>query len=367
VPLFCDAAAFHCSHTHDEDSLSLYIAECLVLLSRQIDNEEIAKFATRFAFIIAGSTFFKPHCRQAALPIFIHAAATDVTARAMLIDSFVPYLPRLETDPQAQQLFLQVLRLTDSPSLWLLAATILRNPIPFASIGRSFEEIMAAPITSGDATNVVKLFGAIVPTASRPLLRSILATTTELLRKFELAIEWPVLAPIYVVVKEQIGIAAHFLELLINIDPGTKLEKQMVETAERSLEAAEKAIAELVPGAVDIVAMTTCKELVQLRGLIGLENPPSIYPFASLHQMLITAKKTAQRRHRTASSVTSRRKLSSPRKSTIWGSSTTDFGAMELAEIRLGAINLIPLGLVSDGSAKPFAVSADDFIRLPGR
>jgi hypothetical protein len=349
----------------------MYVDEILELLATQVEKEEAETFAFRFASVIVRCPFFSHTCLQRSIPIFLHSVGKSNEAKSLLVDAFIPYLSRLETDPDAQQLMVQVIECTDSPSLSLVAAAVLKRPIPFVKFERSYQEIVSVPITSGDAAMAVRLFGVMAPSASLKLLESIVEITTDLLAKFELAMDWAVFGPIYRAVRDSFGqlrSAGTFFELIIRLDPGRKFEADAVKVDDESLGPAVTEIAGLVEKGGHTTSATTCKQLNQLRGLIDQKNPPNIYPFATQHEMYLSlASHVARKSVRRVSSSRIRSSLSTAiatNRSILWSLLLIpDFGLMALAPIENKKIQLQALDL-EGGEAREFVLSPQKFVAL---
>ena len=56
------------------------------------------------------------------------------TAKKILVDAFIPFLPNLELDIEAQKLLSQIADRKASPELFILAAAFYRNEIPFIKL-----------------------------------------------------------------------------------------------------------------------------------------------------------------------------------------------------------------------------------------
>jgi hypothetical protein len=366
IPVIADAVAWHLTKASAPDA-SRFVGEVLELLNSHISFEACAEFATKFAAIVLGAHYFEPNCLRRTLPIFI--ARNDARGRA-LVDAFVPFLVGLETDPHAQQRMVDIINATDSPPLLLVAAAVLRNPIPFADLHRTYSEIMSAPITAAEATDGIRLFGRLIQTASRQLCESMLAIATDLLTKFELSMDWGAVGPIYRAAKQGLAYlktAPQLLELLIRLDPGTTMDS--VEAVKPNTEAIAGEIAKLVSKNVETVSFTKCKQLTQLRGLIK-DTQGNIFPFVTLHEMYQTLKRggaKSERRgliRRTSTNIRSSLAISivAPNASSTGAGA---FQTLELKPIGCGAIQLAHLGIDEKSiAASKFLLPVAEFARL---
>jgi hypothetical protein len=266
---------------------SLFVGELLRLLQRLLTAAGVAPFALKLARQIVNSPVFTNSCLEQIAPILIgclEIAPLSQDAQALLTDSFTPYLARLEHSTQAQALLVRITRLTDSPPLLLIAAAFLLKRLPFEDIGRSPQEILAAPISAPDATKTLKFFSALIRTASRPLIESLVAISTDLLTKFGLAIDRSAVFPIYESAKQRISVlqsAIGFMRAVIKVDPSICGMTPSSFDPGRPLVEVRKGVAEFVETATGAVPITNCKQLGQLRGIIDQKSAPKIVPFAT--------------------------------------------------------------------------------------
>jgi hypothetical protein len=275
--------------------ISGFVSECLQFFLNLIHDPEICRFALRVASVVIRCPSFETSCREKAFRIFIHCAELpehSQTARLSLVTAFTPYLHQLEAGIEAQQQMCKVLELTDSPALWLVAAAFLAKRFPLAGIKRNYEDIITAPITTQDASMALRLFGELADFVSFDLMESLFAIAKELLTKFEQLIDWQPAFKLFRAARTSVsysGPGLDLLSILFKIDPNVELNKE-IDTITMSFAKAGNSMASLVEREVDVVPMTTCKQLGQLTGLISCETPPNIYPYATQYEMYVSVR-----------------------------------------------------------------------------
>jgi hypothetical protein len=358
--------------------LSLFFGECLRFLKAHISEPSVDAFAFRVVSAILHCHRFNSACLEATLPIVLFCAEVPnlrKPSRALLVDAFVPFLPRLETDAEAQSLMLHICELTDSPGLWLVAAAFQAKRIPFVGLTRTYEEIIAAPVSPVDATVALRLFSELVPSVTRPLLEALLAIAVELLTKFDSLIEWKTAVPLFRAARAAVAFlkpalsvltwlfkSAPDVSLLENDDDEIPIDQGYAECAEK--------IAALVPAALEVVSMTTCKQLAHLRGMIDQQSPPTIYPYATQFEMYRGLKhsvweKWGRKRTMSVSQVRGPGKIS-PSRSLVWliGQGGKGLAGLALSELTRRPVIMETLNLGEADRVKPYVVSPADFAQL---
>ncbi|KAK8889609.1 hypothetical protein M9Y10_034360 [Tritrichomonas musculus] len=143
-PMIAKAVSYHMSCIEDkyvenpiERDLSLYIGECFDIFNRRMNDSDLVTFAFRFATLFVNCQFLDNSCLKKAIPIIMACTNHIVlmtTAKKILVDAFIPFLPNLELDIEAQKLLSQIADRKASPELFILAAAFYRNEIPFIKL-----------------------------------------------------------------------------------------------------------------------------------------------------------------------------------------------------------------------------------------
>jgi hypothetical protein len=381
VSLLCDAVYYHLGQVSDDDltDVTLFIGECFSFLLKHIRDAEVAPFALKFALqfsecVLNNSTL------ERTVPIFIACLenpALKREAESILVDSFVPYLPKLENDTEAQRLLVKITQLTDAPTLLLIAAAFLMKPLPFVDVGRTYQEIVSAPISSNDATRTLKFFEGMIRVASRPLLESIVSISTNLLAKFGLAIDRPAIFPIYEAAKQRVAVlksAIGFMRVLIRVDPSISGMTREQADHRKLLADVRRGVGELIERGGDVVAVTNCKQLAQLRGVIDQKSPPKIIPYTTQFEAwaaLVEQDKTpAGKRKRSTKKRWSTMSImglgaSNVHTLSVMAQSSADFAAKDFKPLPLGQVQREALDLAAiESSNSRFIMSTAEFLSL---
>jgi hypothetical protein len=311
---------------------------------------------------------FEPACLQHSLDIFAQRTL-DTTGKRLIVESFVPFLHDLEATPIAQERMVEILNQTESPALLLVAAAVLRTPIPFANLKRTYDEVISAPITAAEATEGLRLFGQLILTASWQLIESMLAIASDLLTKFELLIDWRAVGPLYRAAcagVAHLNTAPTLLDLLIRIDPGTPMDEVENVVPDKFVVAAD--IAKLVEPNTESVTFTNCKKLSELRGMIEDEQG-NIYPFVAQHDMYLSLKGSSGKggkedRIRTNPIMRSTLSIVAVNKSVLLLGVVTDFSAMPLPKLGEAKIQMSKLEIEAALPNSDFVLSFADFGNL---
>lgn len=380
VSLLCEAVTFHLSRFSEDacEDVVMYISECLEVLFNHIDSSDIASFAFRFSSVFLRCRAFE-QCITKAMPIFLNCVKHPVlgtAAKGVLVDAFESFCPMLETEKHAQELLLKITQIIDAPELLLVAATFLYEPLPFIDIGKTYEEILSAPISAQNATRTLQLFRSMLRNASRSLLDSIIHVSTEIMKKFEQSIDKQSLVPIYCIALQRLTFipsAVQFMQELSRIDPSISNLKNE-DPNNKSFEFIKKEISELTDPSGEVTPITNCKHLTQLHGIIDQKTPPKIYPFATQYEMFISLKKDANLNRAkntskkwssqlvmTSGIISSTRSLILP--TLIEGNN--DFSNMDIEPIPLNPCHKSLLDLPNVETGKwQFIISPNQFIQL---
>jgi hypothetical protein len=329
LPLLAESIAYHLRRNAGIDSLSLFFGECLCYLNAHIEEPSVAPFAFQVVSAVLHARRFNDSCLEAALPIVLYCAdLPDLGAqgRGLLVNAFIPFMGRLETDAEVQKLMLRICELTDSPGLWLVAAAFQDKRLPFVGLTRTSEEISAAPVSPVDAMLALQLFSVLAPSITRPLLEALMVRALEFLTKFDKLIDWTTAIPLFRAARESVSFLKPAIKLLAWLFKRAPDASICSEPPERKAkvdvvygECADK-IASLIGEDREVVPMTTCKQLPHLRGMIDQRSPPTIYPYATQFQMYRGLKESVWARQKPGrtGAVGSRGPEISPIRSLIW-------------------------------------------------
>jgi hypothetical protein len=200
-------------------------------------------------------------------------------------------------------------------------------------------------------------------------LEAILGLAVELLSKFDSLIELSTAMPLFRAAQAAVAFlppALAVLTWLFTHAPEISLLENNDERImdEDHAECAEK-IAELVPIVLEVVSMTTCKQLTQLRGMIGQKSPPTIYPYATQFEMyrgLINSVWQKLERKRTLSGARGPGGIS-PSRSLIWVIGQGGKG-LSLSELTKRTIIMDALNIMEADRVKPYVLSPAEFASM---
>lgn len=121
----------------DDSYLTLFIGECFRLLYSQINFADVASSAFRFACLFLRCNLFEKSSLKLAMPIFLTCskhAILKTAAKNVLAEAFIPFLYDLESNDESQQILLQIVRTISSAPLLLVAASLLKEALPFLAL-----------------------------------------------------------------------------------------------------------------------------------------------------------------------------------------------------------------------------------------
>lgn len=381
VPLLCDAVHYHLGRASEDncDDVVDFVAVCFELLYKPISTGDVSILALQFANVFLNSRIFDKALRMA-FPIFMFSVEHPILERStkdVMVDAIIPFLPHLETDAYAQQLLKQALDVTESPILSIIAAAFVRTSIPFVDMGKPYTELIGVTVRIREADTTLKCFGVLMKSASDELVDSIIAISNKLVVKFEKHLDKRSLYPIYQAALQRISVMKSAVELMTNLmrlNPGIAQFSYDPRDIGKGLNDIRSDIAGLMEQTVDIVPMTNCKQVAQLKGLIDQQHPPKIYPFASHHEVYLKLKQddiapTSGRHHRKrwsssmsmASGLISHKSMILP--STQFG---FDFAAMPLEGLPHVPLSMERLAVTTAGPIRDIdiIISPTEFLQL---
>ena len=292
TPLLCDAVYYHLGRASEDhcDEIVGFVSECFDLLYKPIHVGDIALFAYQFANQFLNCPIFYSALRKA-MPIFIYCfenPVLDTSTNDILVDAFIPFLSRLESDFEVQKLLKHVIEITAAPCLYLVAAAFLGKSLPFVDVGKTYREIMAINIRVRDAEITMRLFGVMLKNASRQLMDSIISISGKMLLRFEKYLDKNAIYPIYETSLHRIAVlksAADFITVLMRVNPGLAQHTYNPNQGKKDMAAVRRDLSTLLDKNVEIAPMTNFEQLAQLKGIIDQKNPPKVYPFTSQYEM----------------------------------------------------------------------------------
>jgi hypothetical protein len=270
--------------------VDLFIGECFRIICEHRHNADVANFAFPFASAFLQCTAFQDRCMKYAMPLFEHCVEDPLLAnraRLVLVEAFAP---TLEKDIASQQKLLELLKLTESPALYVIVAAFRHNSLPFPAVSKSCDDIMEMTLNAEQLSQAILLLTVMLKRASQPLSDSILWVVTTLVTKHEKDINHVSLVPMYSFALSRLAMfpsAVDFVRVIAGIDPSIASHKQDFPAAQKTIEDVSKQLAEIVKNQTERVPITTCEELTDLMGLIDQKNPPKIDPFGALYEMFV--------------------------------------------------------------------------------
>ena len=304
--LLFEAVSYHLSQFQSEGSvfgsdesedIIRFVAETFKTLNSHLDVPDLANLAFHYASSFIGCTTFEDNCLEKAFPIFLNCVSAEVLktqAISVLVDAFYPFAKKLEVDKSSQETLLQIIQLIDAKELYLVAAVFYLKPLPFININKTLEEILMMKFTVDQINKALWFFQAMLKTASRPLVDSILILTTKLILKFGKRLNRVMLVPIFLTALHNIAAfqsAVDFLQAVSSIDPSIATLRDDSQIHTKIVSDVCNEIKQIVDFSGETVPFTNCKDLHQLHGMISMSNPPKIIPFSTRYDMYLGMKK----------------------------------------------------------------------------
>ena len=378
--LIAKAALYHLGMTSEDEYevVADFIGECFDLLFKQIKNADVASFAFRFSSIFLNIPVFENYCIKKAMPIFMACTNNPVmmkAAQSVLTDAFIPFLPRIETDDEAQSYLAKIIEINPNSELLFIAAAFLKIPLPFVSVGKTYHEIISTPITTDNAKKIFHCYEIIIKTCSLPLINSIFEITNEILLMINFNIEKQYLMEIFQQALSKITIlksAVDFINTIIRMIPGASFYSSTNQNSKKFIGKIKNDLLELVGKTSEIVPITKCKKISHLNGLIDQKNPPKILPFSSQYEMYQELKKGLSTPKKVIKNWSSSLLLSSDLFSAKSSPNTSNFTKnqnyfikMELTEIPIQPIKLeLIYSKIKESNNPNFIVTPNEFLEL---
>jgi hypothetical protein len=361
------------------DRVAHYLGECFVFFVQHLDNHEVAAFAFPFATAFLQCNVFEASCLDKAMPIFIHCQKEPLlaaAARRILVLAFAPFAPQLETSQYARSLFIDILKVIDAPVLYVVAASFLADNLPFSGVDRTYDQILELSLTADQLSLAVQLLTAMTRTASSRLADSILHVMTDVSTRHEADIvNCDHLARMYTFAVRRLGVlpsAFGFVSVVARLDPTVAVPREESPRIEKTTEDVRREIAGLIKPHPETVAITKCRDLSDLHGMIDQHNPPKIYPFAAQYEMYLGLSKERWQQTQTpqpgkSSSASTLLHGISNTRSFILASATQNVGMFDVQYELLepGTVNQTLLDIPAiDNSAWKFVVTPAEFLNL---
>ncbi|OHT05776.1 hypothetical protein TRFO_26463 [Tritrichomonas foetus] len=339
------------------EQVGLFVSEVFKALLKEIDEPDFANYAFNFASSFLGFHLFDKNCMENAMPIFLSCLSNSILeskASDVIVEAFIPFVCSLETNRKSQEMFKEVIERFPSPELYLIAAVFYAKPLPFIKIGKTYKEIMEMRFSTEQVNRSFILMNAMIKTASRPLSNSIYKIANILVIRYKVKTNY--LLPMYNAALQSLSVnpyAVKFVKSLAVSDPsialirkgnitnyGENLNNDLSDDSEYdgnlnnaptnnlnhsnlnnnnannnysslnnndssnmsaidffdniSIDKVKKSLTELFVDSPEILPINNCKNVDCLGGMISMEKPPKIIPYATQYEIIQGLKKESE-------------------------------------------------------------------------
>jgi len=291
LPLIKQAVCYHLANQYDEYSqLSLYLKEVFKYLKSYIANPSFLSFSFNFCSQFLGCFYFTD-CFRDALPVFLIWAKVhniNPLEEFYLADAFIPYLSDLETNIDSQFEMLKIIGIADYFEISMIVAAFGYAKIPLIDVETSYEDLMAIKANPNSANRSINFLAHLSSNASDDLLSGIFTVAANLVERLKFNVKRAFLVPLCQNAIKKVAIipaALRFLSIIARIDPSVvSLDYDPLEGS-KTVQAVRNSIMKIEAVETEKVAITSCKTLDSMWGMIDQVDPPKVYPFETYQEM----------------------------------------------------------------------------------